>query len=146
MGEYSRLKCPYCGYEFQALFGNGASEEPDQRARVRLEMETATDEVSQIYALMKQRGEVSVVAYLQPFVCKDCREFFNYWQVALRSEEGHYAEDKGICPTCGKVLSSRDEIRQDDVDGKAEFGKAKCRCSCPVCHTHMQVTGTGYWK
>lgn len=146
MGELIRLQCPECGYDFEAMFGNGVSEEPNLRARARLEADTALDEASFIYSMMKHLGKVSVIAYLQPYACPDCRKFFNSWQAVLHSGEGYYAEDKGVCPACGKELHSKDEIRQDEVRGTGEDGRGPCRCRCPKCRAQMRVTGSGTWN
>lgn len=145
MGILYRLKCPSCGYRFDAMFGYGRLEEPQKKLRERLESENRKDEAALVWSVLKNRGDVSMEADCKPFLCYGCRKMFNYFRAIIYGTEGRFIEEKGVCPTCGQDVSSGFGIEHDDLEGDGENGCGKCRSQCPCCHEYLHVTGHAIW-
>lgn len=145
MGLYFSLKCPGCGYQFDAAYGRGGSEEPQERARKRLESGIRMDEATIVWNALKDLGDVRVEADSQPYVCHDCKELFNYDRVIIHSKEGRFVEEKGVCPTCGKDIHPVYSIDSYRFKANGEFGHGKCNYCCPKCSGHLYVTSGGIY-
>lgn len=136
MRSYYNIRCPECGYKFKAIYGRKDQSRKEKKMIQAIETSERNDEVAQIYKIMdKPRIEL----YSIPFLCRKCRELFNYDVSTISNQYGAYSEKSGCCPVCKETahLYILEEIFADEED--------RYNWACPKCkYKKLTVDESGF--
>lgn len=145
MGLCYALVCPECGYNFMARFGRGGDDTPAKEAAESFETRERDDEATKVYwAIRGYRNSKPFVDYDPfPYHCPDCKEFFHYDRIIIRSRSGIYRTDCEKCPKCSNSFVY--QLDMGMLKGKDEYGYGECRQECPKCGHKLKVTGGGIY-
>ncbi len=80
--------------------------------------------------------------FLEPMVCRDCRELVSVVTADLFSGLG---PELNACPQCGGRRLAALPKRTPDESARAGAFRFSRRAECPRCGDRLTVTPTGHW-